>query len=282
MKRRTERRAIAAGLVALALATVPAVAGDWPTFRGDPGLTGVGDEELPADLQPIWVFETEEEGFESTATVQGGAVYAGSLDGHVYALDLDTGRELWRFAAGAPVKSSPSVREGTVFFGDEDGVFHAVDAKTGEGRWRFEAGAEIVSSANFAAGCVVFGSHDESLYCLEPADGKLRWKVETEGYVFGTPAVAEGLVYSAGCDGVLRTVRAADGVQLREAEVGGYVGASPALTGGRAYFGTFDNRVLEARDIANLCGNGLSGGFLQSPEALASEVAIGRALVRVL
>jgi len=217
----------------VALALPSAVwASDWPLFRGDPQLTGVSEEALPDDLELLWVFATEEEGFEATATVAGETVYVGSLDGHLYAVTLEGGVERWVYAAGAPIKTAPSVHEGTVYFGDEDGVFHAIDRTSGKERWRFEAGAEINSSANFAAGCAVFGSHDESIYCLDTDDGTLRWKVETQGYVFGMPAVADGHVFSAGCE------------TIREAEIGAYVGASPALRDGRAYFGTFDNRVV--------------------------------------
>ena len=102
MKRHTER-VVAAAAVVLAASAVSA--GDWPLFRGDPRLTGVAGEALPANLEPLWIFETDEEGFEATATVHGDAVYVGSLDGHVYALDGDSGLVFWAYDTGNRVFS---------------------------------------------------------------------------------------------------------------------------------------------------------------------------------
>ena len=62
-------RSIRTGLVApIAIAVCVGVvgAGDWSLFRGDAGLTGVARDDLPQDLEPLWVFEAED-GFESAA-----------------------------------------------------------------------------------------------------------------------------------------------------------------------------------------------------------------------
>ncbi len=188
--RKSERHPRFLGLLGLVLAC-SVTAGDWPLFRGDAGLTGVGSDTLPEKLEPLWVFEAED-GFASAVAVSDGAVYAGSLDGYLYVLDLDSGELRWKYKASAAIKASPAVSDGLVFFGDEDGTFHAVDIDTQQRKWSFEAEAEIVSSANIAAGAVIFGSHDESVYCLGAADGSLRWQVRTQGFVYGTPALSEG------------------------------------------------------------------------------------------
>lgn len=234
-------------LLLLLFATPPGTAG-WTLFRGDPQLTGRAQGELPAKPAPLWTFRAGK-GFSSTAAISGGAdgtVYAASLDGHLYALDLATGKVRWKHKAADQIKSSPSVREGTVYFGDEKGTFYALDAKTGKVRWTFQAEGPIVSSANFAGNCVLFGSYDQFLYCLSPKNGSVLWKVETEGYVHGTPAVSAGgdTVISAGCDGILRVLRVKDGSEVRRVPLGGYAAASPALSGGKAFLGNFENQFL--------------------------------------
>jgi len=216
---------------------------DWPTFRGAPQLTGMARERLSGDLEVRWVFEAED-GFESAATIVSETVFASSLDGNLYALELATGKVRWTYKARDEIRSSPSFHDGTVFFGDGSGAFHAVDAATGKLRWLFEADAEIVSSANFEADRVLFGSHDQFLYCLARSDGALRWKAETEGYVYGTPAIVDGNVISAGCDGRMRVLRVRDGAAVHTIELGAYVGASPVLDGNRVYVGTFGNQIV--------------------------------------
>lgn len=240
-----------AGLVA-ALA-LPAAA-DWTSFRGDAALSGVAREPLPAGLEPLWTFEAAD-GFEGTAAIAGGTVYVGSLDGNLYALDLENGKLRFKYTAGGEIKSSPAVAAGTVYFGDEAGTFHALDAATGKARWTFKSDAGVTSSPTLVradgASLVLFGSYDGFLYALKVADGALAWKVETQSYVHATPAVADGLVYISGCDGYLRAIRAADGKEAAQVSLGGYAAASPALAAGRAFVGTFENEVLSV-DLAGL------------------------------
>jgi outer membrane protein assembly factor BamB len=237
----------AVALAAAGLAAGPGAPADWPMFRGDPLQSGAARGDLPRQLVPRWTFRAEE-GFESTAAIHGGVAYVGSLDGRLYAVDLETGALRFRYQAGGEIKSSPTVHDGTVYFGDEGGTFHAVDAATGARRWTFRAGGGIVSSANVAGDRLLFGSYDNFLYCVKAADGALAWKVETGGYVHATPAIlergGETLVASAGCDGLLRLLRAADGSEVRRVELGGYVAATPAVRGDRAFLGTFENQVL--------------------------------------
>lgn len=223
-----------------------AAAAGWLSFRGDAALTGVAGSALPEEPAPVWSFETGG-GIESTAAIAGGVAYVGSLDGHLYALDLAGGRLRWKYAAGDEIKSSPAVAAGVVYFGDEAGRFHAVDAATGEARWTFQAAAAVTSPPNLAdlAGgrAVLFGSYDNHLYALAAQDGSLLWKLETDSYLHASPAVAGGFAYAAGCDGYLRKVRLADGAEVGKVSLEGYAAASPALAG-RAFVGTFENQVL--------------------------------------
>ncbi|HEY3174269.1 MAG TPA: PQQ-binding-like beta-propeller repeat protein [Candidatus Polarisedimenticolia bacterium] len=227
-------------------------AGEWPSFRGDPQLTGVARGDLSRLPDVLWTFQAGG-GIESTPAVQGGAVYFGAMDGFLYSLSVESGALRWKYAAAGPIKSSPLVYGGTVYFGDETGAFHAVDARGGIRRWVFQTGSAVVSSATQLGGRIIFGSNDNHLYGLSAADGSLAWKLETGGYVYSSPAVTDRFeapaVVSAGCDGFLRVVRARDGAEIKKIELGAYVGASPALREGLAFVGTFENQFL-AVDLA--------------------------------
>jgi len=54
--------------------------------------------------------------------------FVGSFDTNVYAVDTDTGDELWSFETGGVVVSSPTVVNGTVFVGSEDDNVYALNA----------------------------------------------------------------------------------------------------------------------------------------------------------
>ncbi len=90
----------------------------------------------------------------------------GSSDKSVYALDLHTGEELWRFETGGAVNSSPSVAENAVYFGSGDRHFYAVNLTTGKELWRFKTGSPIYSSPCIVNGVIYFGSDDSCAYAL--------------------------------------------------------------------------------------------------------------------
>jgi len=219
-------------------------AGDWLVFRGDPLQTGVATSSLPDELAVRWKFRTKD-AIEGTAAILGNTVFVGSLDEHLYALDLASGRELWRYKAG-PFKAPVGVHGGAVYGGDLDGTFHCVDAGTGKKRWAVSMDADITSGVNFAGDRVLFGSQDETLHCLSVKDGKEVWSFKVPGGpVMGTPAVFGDRTFVSGCDSNLHILETAGGKEVASVELEGQTGASVAIAGGQLYIGTMSNQVLD-------------------------------------
>ena len=113
-----------------------------------------------------------------------GAVYFGSGDGHLYALDAKSGELRWKFKTGDVVHASPAYADGVVFFGSWDSWFYAVDARTGQQKWRFHGGEDAVlhnqvgfqSSPAVVNGVVYTGCRDSNLYALDAATGSEKWR----------------------------------------------------------------------------------------------------------
>jgi outer membrane protein assembly factor BamB len=53
-------------------------------------------------------------------------VHIGSLGGYLYAVDIKTGQEKWKFKTEDMVTSSPAISGGMVCFGSGDGHLYAV------------------------------------------------------------------------------------------------------------------------------------------------------------
>ena len=229
-----------AALLVVALFVTPAPA-DWPLFRGDPLMSGVGEAKLPDHLEERWAFKTGD-AVESAPAVAGGAVYVGSADKHLYALDLASGKERWKTKLG-PIKGSPAVQGDRVYVGDLDGKFYCLTAADGKVVWTFECGGEITSGANFHGPNVLIGSHDSTLYCLGP-DGQKVWEVKTDGPVNGSPAVVGDTTFVAGCDNVLHILDAKTGKELGAVDLGGQAAATAAVRGDVAYVGTMASQVV--------------------------------------
>ena len=121
------------------------------------GLTLASTRFVPADVAQLTTADVPKLELEwafafpgatrarSQPTVAGGAIYTGSQDGTVYAIDFESGCVRWRFEADAEVRVSPTVEPWTqgdstarpkLFFGDFIGQAYAIDAITGELIWK--------------------------------------------------------------------------------------------------------------------------------------------------
>ena len=227
-------------IVVVAL-TIHRVAADWPLYRGDALMSGVGRAKLPEQLDERWVFKTKN-AIEGAPAVVNGTVYVGSLDKFLYAIDLATGKDKWSVKLGA-FRASPSVRGDRLYIGDIDGRFYCVNIADGKTLWKFECDGEISSGCNFHGDNILFGSHDSTLYCLD-ANGKKVWDVKTEGPVNGSPVVVGDTTFVAGCDEVLHILDAKTGKELGSVPLGGQAAATAAVSGDVSYVGTMTNQVV--------------------------------------
>lgn len=128
-----------------------------------------------------------------------GAVFVGSHDGTVYALDLDSGCTKWRFRASAEVRSAivADAANKRLYFGDVLARAYAIDAMTGKLIWQTKvddhgnatitgsptlgggqlfvpvSSLEVTAAADPKYACCTFRG---SVVALDPATGKQRWK----------------------------------------------------------------------------------------------------------
>lgn len=228
----------------------------WPTFRGNAAQTGVAASPIARRLELLWTYEAKAP-IESTAAIQDGVAYVGTMKGELLAIALATGKRKWRYQAEGPIAAAPGIRDGKLFFGDKMGIFHAVSAATGEKLWTFEMSrdSQIISSANFIGANVLFGSYDYHLYCLSADTGKLVWKFRTDAEVHSSPCIADGAVILAGCDAQLRVIDPADGTQRGILQLDLDIASSPAFDGKHIFIST-NHRHMFCADPSGVLGPG--------------------------
>jgi outer membrane protein assembly factor BamB len=191
----------------------------------------------------------------SSPAVWNGAVYFGSGDGNVYALDTATGTLKWKFHTGDVVHASPAISDGTLFIGSWDSYFYALDAATGKEKWRFKTGEDheianqvgIQSSAAIADGTVYFGCRDSNLYALDAPTGQKRWSFNNKGsWVITSPAVRDGKIYFATSDSaMLYAMDAKSGTPIFSLNYNHWpMFSSPAIAGSLLYIGSNQGRLL--------------------------------------
>jgi outer membrane protein assembly factor BamB/tRNA A-37 threonylcarbamoyl transferase component Bud32 len=173
-----------------------------PAVTEERVLFGTGASELMAyDLsgQIKWRFKARKP-LLSSPCVHKGLIYVGSMDGHIYAIGLDTGWAAWKVQTNKPVVSSPVVGGDRLYVGSVNGILYALDLNSGREKWKFETGDQITSSPAYADEGVYFGANNNKFYALDAKTGKERWSYETQGQIPGSPFVHEGLVYIGSTD----------------------------------------------------------------------------------
>lgn len=127
----------------LLLLAVPAPGQQWSSPGGDPGarrfsaLTQITRDNV-STLRQAWSFDTGARNLQGTPTVVGGLMYV-TGGASVFALEPETGKQVWRFDARTRVSRRgvahwPGAGRLTprVYVGADDGRLLALDARTGE------------------------------------------------------------------------------------------------------------------------------------------------------
>ena len=110
--------------------------------------------------------------------VDGDRVYVGNQDGYVMALDLATGRKIWRSRTGDRLISGPSLARGLLLLGSRDGQVVALSAATGEREWTASLDSEILSAPAANDQVAIVRTLDGRLIALDMTNGQRRWTIE--------------------------------------------------------------------------------------------------------
>ncbi len=231
-------------------------------FRGDPQHTGVYATKAVHQFKQIkWAHKTNGP-VRSSPAVTNDAVYFGSGDGYLYAVDIQSGQEKWRYKTEGAVHSSPAVANGVVYFSSRDGCLYAVEAQSGKLLLEFQTGEPLpyqwgfdyyVSSPLVVNGVVYFGGEDGHLYALDIRRGKPKWKFDVKSRVRSSPAIADNMIYFGDMSGYFYAIDrdtgaqkwrfATEGVKFNPAEFGFdrcAIVSSAAISGDLVTFGGRD------------------------------------------
>jgi outer membrane protein assembly factor BamB len=255
---------------------VPRAGADWAQFHGDASHSGVAADELGSDLELAWTHRSGGTIATGSPVVAEGVAYIGVRDENgterwgVHAIDLESGRTLWRLRTDSSVHGTPAVADGLVFAPSLRGTLYGIDARTGELRWKREAErpepplkrrSYSYYSPAVAGGRVYWAyqtRHGKAssglLIALEPKTGAAIWETPMTGNRMsdGTPAIADGRIY-VGEQLTDRVVAydAATGQRLWVSSTnpdGGSQDAAPTAAAGRVFIG-YGSAVI-ARDAA--------------------------------
>ncbi|MBB3008966.1 PQQ-dependent methanol/ethanol family dehydrogenase [Cupriavidus alkaliphilus] len=160
-------------------------------------------------LVPAWSFSfggEKQRGQESQPLIHDGKMFVTASYSRIYALDVKTGRKLWKYEHRLP-----------------EGIMPCCDV--------VNRGAALYDNL------VIFGTLDAQLVALDQNSGKVVWKEKLEDYAAGysytaAPLVAKGLVLTGISGGEFGVVGRVD---ARDAKTGQLVWSRPVVEGHMGY-----------------------------------------------
>jgi outer membrane protein assembly factor BamB len=140
---------------------------------------------------------------KGAVAISGNRLYVGDYKGHLYALDLRNGKQLWRGSSQGRLGgrgqfySTPTAAYGRVYVGSTDGKVYSFGATSGEVRWSHGTAGYVYSSPAVWKQRIYIGSYDGKFYCFDAATGDVKWTFKANGKISGSPTVMNGVVYFA-------------------------------------------------------------------------------------
>src|SRR5450759_590979 len=151
---------------------------------------------------------------------QAGKIVFGSANGYVYCIN-DNGKEIWKLKTGAAVLGCPTIENNIVYIGGSDHNFRAIDLETGKEIWKFNGlNGHVVSTPVIYKSDVIFGAWDTWLYSLNKNTGKLNWKWSNGSSIRNyspaacIPLIKDDIVYVVAPDRYLSAIDAITGQTL--------------------------------------------------------------------
>jgi outer membrane protein assembly factor BamB len=252
---------------------------NWPVYGQNPARTKylpVRGVKPPFDK--LWRF-TDRPLLEFPPIYVGGKLYFVNNSGYAYALDADTGKELWKRRIGRLNASSPAYYRHRLYIVNlVPGHIVKLDAKTGRVIWKRNLPGRAESSPVVIDRTVYFGCENGELFAMSTGKGQVRWSTPLGGPIKSAPAYYGGRLYVGDYGGHMNAVDAKTGELVwQSGSLGpGYGGSgafysTPAVAYGRVYAGNNDARVY-SYDISDgaLAWSYSTGGYAYSGPTVAN------------
>ena len=151
---------------------------------------------LDSQQKILWKIETSQALWADPVS-DGDVIYQASMDHFLYALDANTGQEIWKVDVGGALGYAPALNgEGKLFIGTLANELIALNKMEGVVEWRFPTNDAIWSRPLLDEGILYFGDISGNFYAVDAVSGTLKWDLQNGGGIVGTPAVIQdGIVY---------------------------------------------------------------------------------------
>lgn len=199
------------------------------------------------DGKVLWTFPTNTENIsEPLLDTSTGVVYFQSGANIVYALDAESGRQIWLYSrqdnSNLSIRGGarPTLDNGHLYVGFSDGALVKLNAKTGSLLWelvlnRNKKFRDIDASPVIDGDQMFVSGYDDKLYCVSVAKGEILWKMDRGGY-YPVTIAGEKIFYST-TTGELWALQKSSGQKIWTYTLKDGIATQPKIYKGMVVFG---------------------------------------------
>jgi outer membrane protein assembly factor BamB len=164
---------------------------------------------------------------------------------YVYAVNIQTGAELWRFPEKAstayPFYAAPVLTDdGQLIFGGFDNKLYSLNPENKAQNWVFTGAHDRYMGSVLVAGDIVYAPNsDYNLYAVSLASGSLLWSFKADQSLWAAPATDGTNVYFGTLGGIVYALNAQTGDLVWQTDTDSAVLGSPAVKGDTLYVTTY-------------------------------------------
>lgn len=209
---------------------VPEVSGDLVLFLG---LDAVYAYERNNGTH-AWTY-TPTTSFSNSLVVDNGPAFLSDVRGEMFAIDTDTGSELWTTDFATDYWVSPElVYDGALYAGGYQGGVYRINVDDGTVEWRVQT-ADMLTRVAANNGILYASNREGEVYALDPETGSVEWQSDVGNDAAVYPR--QGAVYVTGSDTTFYRLAVVDGSQRWTFDADASFGV-PTFTDDAIYVGT--------------------------------------------
>ena len=190
-------------------------------------------------------------GTDTPPVVVGDVVYVTAVN-TAYALDIETGTELWKYGTDRfPARGFAPVIVGGLYFFAPDDHTYALDTTNGNPVWDSQLDSMASSAPVVEDGTVYIASESGGFYALDSQTGEPRWNIDPAMNILESPTVDDGVLYLESSDGYLLALDALTAEELWGFNKGYFSGVRTyTVSDGVVYFSSLNGAIYAINSSA--------------------------------
>ncbi len=257
---------------------------NWPLYGYNPARTRyLPVKGIKPPFKEIWDY-VDKPLLEFAPIYAKGRVYGLDNNGHVFAIDADSGKVLWKRRPARLNASAPAYAHKRLFVVNLiPGQIVALNVENGKTEWEKELGSRSESSPVVIGNRVFFGDEGGTLHAVDRRNGHTIFSTQLCGAIKAAPAYRHGILYVGDYGGCMNAVNSHSGkIRWQSSSQGLGLGSTgrfystPAVAFGRVYSGNNDHRVYSFEaDDGTLAWSHSTGGYVYSGPTVADTQTTG-------